>query len=355
MLPKHKREAYDTLILSLILVILSSILTLFFFLIFKGPILKFLNIEKNHLLFYFLPVSIFLISANKSLTIWINRHKEFKISAKAKVFQTVPTSTVNLTMGLFTNLGMPGLFIGHITGFSISTYYLWYQGQKNFPVRSIPSKRRLINILHKNRNFMYFAVPLGLLNALSTELLVYILSAIFSAGLVGLYANANRVINYPLTLIMQSFAPVFYQKISSIKNPLRIYSASWLTMFIVASFLLLPISIWGPDIFAWVLGSDWRFSGKIAQALVPLAICGFASRSVATVYSLLKKNEYLLVWQITYLIISLSIIYIFRNADIQELILAFSVTGAIFYLFEAILGFYLLKIHVIKNSIYQKN
>ncbi len=343
MIPKEDKEAFNILVLAFVLITITSSATLFLVVLLKSKITSLLSFSPHEWTFYFLPLSIFLISANRTLVVWINRAKSFNISATGRIIQTGSNSGINILLGSFTQMGMPGLFAGHVAGTGISTIYLATKSRYSLKNYRFPLKSDLYEALISNKNFIYFAVPFGLLNMFSGELLVYYFSIFFSASMVGLYSNANRVINYPLTLFTSAFSSVFYQRISKGKNALKVFRISWMLNLIGASILLLPVVFWGENLFAFALGEEWRMSGNFASLLVPLAVSSFAARSVASVFSLLKKNEVLLQWQTIYLIIILGVIYIFKDAGIQSILLYFSITGTILYLWQSYWGYRLLR------------
>lgn len=343
MIPKEDKEAYIILVLAFILTAFTSIVSFVIILFLKNQITTILSYSPDEWTFYFLPISIFLISTNRTLVVWLNRSKKFKTSAASRVVQTGSNSGINIALGSFTHMGMPGLFSGHIAGVGLSAFFLTGKSWLSLKGYQMPRRIELYHTLISNKNFLFFAVPFGLLNIFSGELLVYYFSIFFSASIVGFYSNANRVINYPLTLINVAFSSVFYQRISSEKNSLSVFRISWLLNLLLAGILLFPIVIWGESLFAFVLGEEWRMSGRFASILVPLAICSFAARSVAAVFSLLKKNEALLLWQVIYLSVILAVIYWLKASDIQTILFYFSLTGSGLYLLQSYLGYRLLK------------
>ena len=343
MIPKEDKEAFNILALAIVLISITSLAAFLLVVILKSKITSLLSFSPHEWTFYFLPVSIFLISVNRTLTVWVNRFKSFKISSTGRVLQTGSTSGANITLGSFTQLGMPGLFTGHLTGLSISSLFLLNKSKKLWHQHPLPLKSDLKRTLLSNKNFIIFAVPFGLLSIFSAEFLIYYLSIFFSASLVGLYSNGNRIINYPLSLITVAFSSVFYQRISAGNNALKVFRLSWLLNFLLAFFMLIPVVLWGEAIFAFVLGDEWRMSGKFASILVPLAVSSFAARSVASVFSLLRKNEILLTWQIIYMMVILGVIYFFKDTDIQAILLYYSLAGAFLYLCQSFWAYQLMK------------
>ena len=293
--------------------------------------------------FYLLPLSILLLGSNKILTQWLNRKKAFKIQAKIKIFQSTGNSLVSISSGFSSMFKSAGLFAGHIAGTGIQTGGLLWATPNVKKLLFSSEKKQIRHQLKLNRNFPFFSAPMGVLNLLSSDLLIYLLNAFYTTSLVGIYNNANKVINYPLSLISQAFTSVFYQKIRETKRKEKLYLLSYLINFSIATTALIPIILWGEEIFSFVLGKEWALAGSIAGLLAPVTIASFAMRSVSNVFSLLRKNHTLLIWQCIYLALVLLTVLFTKADGFNQMLISFSLVGAILYIILAYTGWKLLK------------
>ena len=343
MLPANETKAYSVMILSFVFVISTAACAFLVLLIFNRPLAQWLNLTEHKWILYFLPASILIMGSFKSLNYWFNRKKKFKLLAGNRIVQTSTTSSVNLLTGFFTNMGAGGLFAGHLTGQFMQSFLLLRKVKRPVNLRSpIPRKAKLKKLAHEYVNFPLFSMPMGVLNALSTDLLIYLLTMFYSATLVGFYSNASKVVNYPLVLINSAFSSVFYQRMSESGSRKRLFRYSFFINLILAVLLLTPVMIWGKEIFTFVLGADWAVAGEIAAILSPWAAAGYAARNVSTVFSLTQRNQYILIWQILYLIGALSLIMILKSGDIFNLLKYFSGFATLMYLLLAGLGYLML-------------
>jgi len=338
MIPKNDNDAIKIFSGSILIVIIFSFVSLVSIIILKNistPISSF--IVPNY--FYFLPLSILLIGSIKSFTQWLNRKKDFPYLAKTHIVQNGTASTVKLSAGYFTSLGTWGLFWGHIAGQGIMFLSLLRQILKKYKllIKNNFSKE-IKTALKEHSNFPIFAMPMGFLNIISKDIMLYILNIFFSTTTVGLYTNAQKVTNYPLFFITQAFTSVFYQKLSETKNKIQLYIWSYIINFFIASIAMIPIVLWGEELFSFVLGKDWEIAGSIAKYLVPLTITSFATRNVINVFSLTKKNHLLLIWQCIYFILITAIIFLSHNYSFNKMIFNFSLGGAILYIILAFIG-----------------
>ena len=339
MLPKTKENALAIIKGTFRIILIVTLITLAAILILKSFDNKISDFIQPFY-FYFLPISIFIVGLTNVFTQWFTRQKEFKLQAKTKIVKSGSSSIVNISLGFLFNIKSLGLFIGHIVGQGLQLLIFTFRFLKDEKESLKNIDRNTIKAqLKENRNFPYYSAPMGFLNAISVDILIYVLNLFYTTSLVGLYTNATKVINYPLSLISQSFTSVFYQKISETDKKIKLYLISYFVNLIIASIAMTPIIFWGEEIFVFVLGKDWEIAGSIAKYLAPLTIASFAMRSVSNIFSLTRKNGILLIWQIIYLIVILVVIFISKSEQFEIMLLGVSFIGALLYIALAFVGY----------------
>ena len=105
----------------------------------------------------------------------------------------------------------------------------------------------------------------------------------------------------------------------------------------------LPVVLWGPEIFSFVLGSEWLFAGEMARYLAPLMVFGFATRCISTTFSTINKNGVMLVWQLFYLAVTIGWIVVFRHHSVIFIIKTYALIGSFLYLILGVYGYYFVK------------
>jgi len=80
-------------------------------------------------------------------------------------------------------------------------------------------------------------------------------------------------------------------------------------------------------------------AGTIAKLLVPLTIFNYATACVSSVFSVYKRNQLLLVWQIFYLAMVVSWIFLAKTFDIFFLIRIYAIIGGAIYAVLAYMGY----------------
>lgn len=350
MLPKKKEDALAIFKGIIRWVAIISIIAFVLMVIVKKSNHKIADfVQPNY--FYFLPLSVFTVALSNAYLQWYTRVKKFKLQANAKIVKSAASSGVNIGLGHFFQIKSLGLFFGHIAG-QASQFIL-------FVIRFIKEEKKNLKFidrekvkqqLKENRNFPYFSAPMAFLNAISVDVLIYVLNLFYSTSLVGFYSNANKVINYPLSLISQSFTSVFYQKMTETNKKMKLYLISYFSNFGIATLAMLPIIFWGEEIFSFVLGNEWSIAGSIAKYLSPLTIASFAMRSVSNIFSLTRRNGTLLIWQILYLTITFIIIFYTKSGQFEQMIWYVSLIGSILYIILAVIGFFIIR----KKEAYEK-
>lgn len=350
MLPKHDENAYNLLFFSLLLIVFVSLICFILIVSLDRFLITRFDLESDYHLFYFLPLSILLISTNKILFHWQNRHKRFKNVSMNKVSQSVTSSITNFTAGFFFHLGATGLLTGHLLSFFVADVLYFFRLRKtdrhlNKSLHPATMRKEIKN----NRNFPYYSVPMGIINLISKDVLIYAFKAFYTDAIVGYFNNARKVIDFPLMLLTNSFKSVFFQKLTTSPNPVRIFTYSYFSTLAVSVMAMLPVIFWGEEIFGFVLGDDWREAGKIASLLAPLIIFNFPARNTSNVFSYTRKNQYLLIWQVAYLAVSMTVIFLFKD-NFESLVLYYAIAGAILYIILSFMEYFILRKHAAKNE-----
>ncbi len=340
-IPRRNGHAFHLMAGSIMLVTAFSLVILIVIAAFHGQIAPLFGHTSFRGIIWLLPLLVFLMGSHKSIQLWFNRNRYFKSIAINSVAQTSSQTALRLCRPLYTN-GYWGLIVGLLVGEVIAWgLYVRKLLQTDYWRAKHLSLATTFRVFREYSNFPAYLLPMGIINTFSTNILVFSLSAIASSATVGLYERAWRVITLPLTLISSSFASVFYERMTRTQNPKRLFLASYFINLGLATALLFPVFIWGEAIFGFVLGPDWEVAGRMARVILPLTLFNYATACISNVFSVYSKNQVLLVWQIIYLILVVTWIFMARNLDIFTIIQIYAFIGATLYAILAIIGFYI--------------
>ena len=339
-LPKKNGEAFHILVGSIVVSFVFSGLSLIFIYIFYNKLVALFGANAYRSIVWLIPLCVFLVGSHKSLYYWFSRTRSFKFMGNTRIVQSAGQTGVRLGHDIFSN-GHWGLAIGFIVGEVLSWGMLIIKiFRKEFWRFKYISLKSTIKSLKEYYNFPLFLMPMGVLNSFAVYLLIFALSLVTTSTMVGHYERAWRVINFPLSIISASFGSVFYEKMNRTENRHRFYIYSYLGNLLLASIILFPVAIWGESIFGFILGSDWAIAGRIARVILPLTIFSYATECISTIFSVVKRNQLLLIWQIVYLIFAVGWIYISKEIDLFLVLKIYSIGGAFLYAFLALIGYF---------------
>jgi O-antigen/teichoic acid export membrane protein len=343
MLPPKQQQAYNLGLFAFLLTLITSFVLFIIIAFFRLPIAGFIGLTDKIYLLWLLPPAVLVVSSYQIINNWFNRNKEYRMLAVNRVIQNTATSSTNIAGGI-AKLGAAGLIVSFLIGQVASLFFLikrFFNKKKEYEGWYKPEimKREA----KANINFPLFLMPMGVLNAFSVDMLIYCLNILYTKSIVGLYSNANKAMNYPLSVITSAFSTVFFQKLSVSNNKLKLYVYSYFINLAISTIVFIPIIIWGREIFSFVLGSKWAIAGKMASLIVPLAVSSFAMRNVSSVFSITRKNHILLLWQVVYLGAGLAVVFLFHWKNINTLLVVYSLAGTFMYLLLAYSGFIVLK------------
>lgn len=337
MLPKSDVEAANVFGLSIIFVIIVSIATIPFLIILQQPILLVLNAPQLSPFLWFIPPMIFASGIFLALNYWNSRTKHFHRLSIARVMRSGASTGTQLGMG-FLGLASGGALIGaSILGQIVSTFVLGIQIMRDhlsFFKQNITWKG-MINVLKRYSNFPKYDIWSALLNTISWQIPIFLLSYFFSTTIVGYYSLGMMMIQMPMSFIGGAIAQVFYQRASMVKNDGQLgpLVENIFTILVkLGIFPMIVLLLIGKDLFAVVFGPQWAISGTYVQILSVWAFVWFISSPLSTVASVLEKLSwglYLNIFIFSTRVISLVIGGLLGNVLIA--LLLFSISGFIVY------------------------
>ena len=223
---------------------------------------------------------------------WISRIKQYRRLSIAQF--TRSSSKAGMQIGIyyiFPSSSSTGLIRGSIVGQSIATFFIIVLSIKSL-VMVIKQKRiidfdRFRFILQKYKNFPLINSPHALINTLSANLPVILLTRYFTSEVAGFYSLALMVVMLPSGLVSNAIGQVFFQKISEIFNKnenlypyvLRLSK----TLLITALLPFLFLFITAPYLFSLVFGLEWGIAGIYTRIMIPWIFVRFIAAPISYV------------------------------------------------------------------------
>lgn len=261
-----------------------------------------------------LPFHVFAMGAFLALSQWAVRRQYFSLLARNPLTRAVATIAVQLGAGLAA-LGQGWLIIGFFVGHAAAALGLASRlVRREAQALRTPRHLRasLFTAARRFRRFPAFAAPQETINALSQQLPNLVLAAFFGPAIVGLYWLTLRVLQAPAQLVGQSVRQVFYQRICDLLNrgeaPLPLMAKTTIVLVLIGAPAFLPVIAFGPTVFSFVFGEEWRDAGEFARWVALWSWVGFANVPAVCGLQAMGAQKALLLWEIA--------LFIFRNGGL---------------------------------------
>jgi len=308
-LPKFQKDAEAIFILSTIITVIFSTISLIVILIFK-PYIKSHFIQEEYLI-YLIPLSILILGLTQIFDAYSTREELYREVASAKVTTATTASISQITSkSLF---GIDGLIFGKVLGDLFGSFVLSFNLRDRLSLKDV-NREDILHNLKRYNSFPKYQMPSNLINSISQNIPIFMLSALFSPAIAGFYSLTYRAMQTPTLLISSATRSVFYQKASKIYAeggdiyPLYISTTLGLIKLFIIPFI--TILIFGQEIFTFVFGKEWQEAGLISQIAVIWFYFGFISPPTTMVFNILNLQKVRLYIQIITLIVRAIAIYL---------------------------------------------
>lgn len=337
MLPESDEEAANVFGLCVIIVVLISLISIPILLIMQQPLVQFLKAPQLGQFFWLIPLVVFVSGTVLALNYWNTRTKQFHRLSIARVISSCSSTGTQLGMGFFGRASGGALIGASILGQIVSTLVLGIQILKDhllFFKQNI-TRKGMAKVFKRYSNFPKYDIWSALLNNISWQIPIFLLSYFFSTTIVGYYSLGMMMIQLPMSLIGGAIAQVFYQRAAAEKSEGNLGSLVENVFKVLVKIGLFPIVILlfvGKDLFIVFFGSQWAVAGVYVQILSVWAFVWFVSSPLSTIVAVLEKQSWGLLLNIEIFstrLISLIIGGLLGNVFIA--LLLFSISGFIVY------------------------
>ncbi|AJY46969.1 hypothetical protein TM49_16820 [Martelella endophytica] len=216
------------------------------------------------------PLQVISIGLFLSGSQWATRHKVYRPQALYQFSRAAVLASLQIITA-FLAWGVHGLVAAQIIAFFFAAGVLIKQAV--WPHRRILmhgySWRRMKVAAIRFRRLPQFTAPQDLLTSLTQNLPYFILGSFFGANVVGWYWLTIRTMQLPINFISQSIRQVLLQHISArVNNRQRAFPSALKASLGLAAFggvIFSPVIAFGPYIFGFIFGDEWREAGEYAR------------------------------------------------------------------------------------------
>ena len=336
-LPKSDEEAANLFGLCMLLVVVVSVATIPLLIILEQPLLQFLKAPQLGQFFWLIPPTLLISGTFLALNYWNTRTKQFKRLSIARISSSFSTTGTQLGAGFLGYTSGGVLIYANVFGQLVSTGVLGIQIMRDHLsfFRENISWEGMADTFRRYSNFPKFDVWSALINQISWQVPVLLLSSFFSTTIVGYYSLGMMMVTLPMSLIGGAIAQVFFQRaaIAQHEGSLSlIFEDAYSFLIKISLFPLLLLTFIGQDLFILIFGPSWGEAGFYIQILSVWAVFFFISSPISAILSIAGKQKTGLVLSTINLItrfVSISLGGILGSATLS--ILFFSLSGIVMY------------------------
>ncbi len=297
MLPERDKDAANILAVSIAAALATSGISATLITLARGPIVQWLNAPELAPYLWLIPLAVLLHGIFNALNYWNSRTKHFGRLSIARVAAALTTSGAQLGIGVAGEAREGGLISASVAGSAVVTTALggqiWRDDWSLF--QGSIRLRHMLDSLKRYRKFPLIDSWGGILNTISWQLPVLLLSAYFSQATVGFYSMAYRLIQLPMTLVGSAIAQVFFQRASEVQSQRGDLKGTVEMVFqrlvALALYPSLAMTVAGREIFVVVFGPAWAEAGTYVQILGLWMFFWFISSPLSTLFSVLEHQE----------------------------------------------------------------
>ena len=279
----------------------------------------------------YLPISIFLQGLIQPSTSYSNRVGKYKLINIARVIQAIIMGIVSCLPFILKTQEVY-LIEGYVAGQAFSLLVYSKLTYNNLTQRTSPYFS-----IQPYKQFPKYGTWSSLLNTISRNSVVYILNVFFSPFFVGIYTFTNRVVQVPLNLIAGAVGQAFFRDAGQAQNFKEQRLLTDYVQKLLTQMAILPVIIallFGPVIFEFIFGSEWRAAGEVARYLSLWYGTSLVVTPLSTMIDIKGRLKWELKYNIFYTIARISLLIIFGYwGDFKMTLLAFCTISVAFNLY----------------------
>ena len=298
---RTRSEATAVTTLSLLLNVTTAVIVLFCCLLAR--VFSFDTSAKFGSILLSAPIWFLFAGFQQTFSYTAFREQAFRVTALAKVFQTLISGGAAILLGLAGLMAL-GLVVGDMLAKATSAAFVSYQCGWTYILRH-PFRRfgRIRMVAWRYRKFPSISLVSALINGGGGVITPLLVLAYFDAATAGQYALVDRTVGAAIAVVGQSISQVFMASFSeSLRGPahesqmlfrkiIAIQFAIGLFPTIIGAFAL-------PKVVTIVFGTQWYLAGEFAVIMSPLFLVGFVVTPVNMALALMEKQQWQLMWDI---------------------------------------------------------
>jgi O-antigen/teichoic acid export membrane protein len=339
-LPKSDADAAVLCRLSILISIAMSLLVTVI-LFFRGPeILTLLNAGEILSFMYLIPLAMLISVFGAVMSQWLIRKKYFTLSAKVTVCQTLATSIFKAGLGFVYPTAAVLVVTSTLTGLLSPILMLLGKCRSTdcakglyIEIKDFGAGPSTWALASRYRDFPLLRTPQVLINVVAQSMPILLLASYFGSTAAGYYSIAFSVLGVPVALIggsvMQVFYPRFNEAVAIKQDVVSLLTKATFGMAVLGIVPFAIVVIFGPFLFEFAFGVEWRTAGEYAQWLAVGLFFSFINRPAVSAIPVIRIQGMFLAYEILSVFTRIAALYIgfiILGSDIVS-IASFSIVG----------------------------
>lgn len=295
LLPKSERQAGALFVLSNLLNASFLLPLLLILLIGKDFFGQFL-VGKDNVIdwLWIIPVFVFLNGVWQSLNNYLLRRKQFANMAGYNLIQNGVGTLTKIGLGLKQFLHS-GLIVGQFAGLFLATLFSVLLGRKALCELPKVQKSDLKEVAKTYATFPKYELPNQLVNTLSANLPILLLSFYFDKAYIGIYAFAFNIGFAPVSIFARSISQVLFQRMAERKQHQGPIHEECITFCKVCFFVVLPLfvllALLPEGFFLWLFSDKWDGVSFYFKLLLPTFFMSLVVASLSFIPDVFMKQK----------------------------------------------------------------
>jgi len=264
-------------------------------------------------LLFLLPLSAFLYSISQLFERLASKDHNIKLIAKGKLVRSATTAILSILLAW---LGSFGLIAGALCGIFLSCTILVSGELKHiFSIAKVTTKRRAFALFKRYKQFPQYDLPSSLMYFFSSQGFILLLIIYFDPKIAGYYALAERLIASPISIFTNSYATVFYvrltEKYNKIKTSINEDIKRNTILFLSYSIIPFLLSLYLLEYFlGYIFGPSWDELYLYILALSPALFVTIVAAPSSTVLRVIGRQDVSFKLHLTHLMVKVCVLTI---------------------------------------------
>lgn len=296
-IPKYKEDAYSLVKLCLTIAFFVFTVVLFAFLFFREQISTGFNLEIDPRYLLLIPLGVILRNLTSILDCICVREKEFKRKASSIVSTSLISKLLAIGLGLFFVPKSLWLILGLIVGQGVALAILFFSKTRHYLKEGIlasyaSAKTKAIEFV----NYPRYLLPGRFVNKFSTDLPLFVYSAVAGASFAGNFGFAIAILGLSYSVLGAAMVPVFLHRANSLFNEDEKLVGPFVTkvyygLFGVAVIPFTILAVFGDIIFPFIFGEKWVQTGDFVRVLSYYVLFRLIASPLTSVFRIYSRED----------------------------------------------------------------